>query len=381
MREFVKNGHEVFWISPYEKRLGKETELTEYERCSFLKVRTGNLQKTNFIEKGISTLRVGRQYLAAIQKYWGHITFDLIVYATPPITLTPAIKKIKKKTSAKTYLLLKDIFPQNAVDLGVFSQKSPFFFYFRHREKQLYKLSDHIGCMSQANVDFLLRHNPQINPDIVHINPNSMEITERMPSVDSAAVRDAHGIPRDTMVFMYGGNLGRPQDIPFIIQCLKASQNRKDCFFAICGAGTDAPLLEAYIEQEQPENVRFFSHFPREEYHTLLSACDMGLIFLDHRFSIPNFPSRLLSYLTLSKPVLCCTDTSSDVGPIAKENGFGDWCESDDPEAFRDAVDHLLTADLQAMGHNARSFLEKNYSVTRSYQTIINTITGDEEHQ
>ena len=176
LREFIKNGHDVYCISPSERRTGKNTHLTENSRM--LKPKIGNMQKTNIIEKGISTLTVGHSFISAVKKYFGNVKFDMVLYSTPPITLCRAVRFVKKRDGAKTYLLLKDIFPQNAADLGMMSKtgiKSFSYRYFRKKEKELYRISDKIGCMSEANVRFLLQNNPEISGGRVTVCPNSIE--------------------------------------------------------------------------------------------------------------------------------------------------------------------------------------------------------------
>jgi len=37
------------------------------------------------------------------------------------------------------------------------------------------------------------------------------------------------------------------------------------------------------------------------------------MIFLDYRFQIPNFPSRLLSYMAAGMPVIVATDPNTDM--------------------------------------------------------------------
>ena len=176
MRKFRDEGHQVYLVSPCERRHGMDTQIIESDGVKILKVKTLNLQKTNVIEKGIGTLLMESQYKAAIKKYLGNIKFDLITYSTPPITFTKVVKFLKKHNSqAITYLQLKDIFPQNAVDIGMFGEKSLFNWYFRHKEKALYKVSDYIGCMSPANVNFVLEHNPEIDATRVEVAPNSIE--------------------------------------------------------------------------------------------------------------------------------------------------------------------------------------------------------------
>ena len=100
----------------------------------------------------------------------------------------------------------------------------------------------------------------------------------------------------------------------------------------------------------------------------------MGLIFLDHRFTIPNFPSRLLSYMQNGMPVLACTDPYTDVGKIIVDGEFGWWCESDNPDAFTKTVDKALESDLRQMGENGFEYLKNNYTVEKSYNTIMQRI-------
>ncbi|MBR2472073.1 MAG: glycosyltransferase WbuB, partial [Clostridia bacterium] len=118
LREIQSHGHNVYAVSPLEKRFNKETALSNEAGIEILRVKIGNIQKTNVIEKGISTLLIESQFKNAITKYFSDVKFDLVIYSTPPITFANVIKFVKKRDGARSYLLLKDIFPQNAVDLG-----------------------------------------------------------------------------------------------------------------------------------------------------------------------------------------------------------------------------------------------------------------------
>ena len=110
---------------------------------------------------------------------------------------------------------------------------------------------------------------------------------------------------------------------------------------------------------------------PKNEYDQLVRACDVGLIFLDHRFTIPNFPSRLLSYLENKMPVLCATDPNTDMGRMAEENNYGFWCESNSVEAFTVILNKMIHADRLTMGVKGFEFLKKNYLVNNTYNTIV----------
>ena len=238
LREFVKHGHNVYAVSPVERRLNLETYIVSEENVRILKLRIGNIQKTNVIEKGLSMLMIERQYIDGVKRYFKGIKFDLVLYPTPPITLVGVVKYIKKRDKSNTYLMLKDIFPQNAVDMQMLSKtgiKGLLYHYFRKKEKTLYAISDHIGCMSQANVDYVLRHNPEIDEKRVEICPNSIEAQEiRISDSERTELRRKYQIPLKKTVFVYGGNLGKPQGIPFLIDCLKTQLDNPEAFFFDC---------------------------------------------------------------------------------------------------------------------------------------------------
>ncbi len=382
MRKFRDEGHQVYVVTAAERRLEQETSLLESHGVKILNVKTLNVQKTNVVEKGIGTLLIEKQFKSAIKKYLGDISFDLITYSTPPITFTNVVKYLKKKNpKAVSYLQLKDIFPQNAVDLGMFGKNSVFYWYFRKKEKELYKASDFIGCMSPANMKFVLGHNPEIDAARVEVAPNSIELKEYDelddPGQLEAArlyIRKKYDLPLDKPVFIYGGNLGIPQGIDYLVKCLDTNKNRNDCYFVVVGSGTHYGLISEWYDKNQNHNVKLMQALPKSEYDTLVRTCDVGMIFLDHRFTIPNYPSRLLSYLEYKMPVVCATDVNTDIGKIAEENGYGYWCESVKPEDFTALVDKVMATDRKTMGERGYAFLKQNYLVEHTYNAIMRHI-------
>lgn len=385
MRKFRDEGHNIYIVSAAERRWGMKTQVIEVDGVHILKVRTLNIQKTNVVEKGIGTLMMEKQYKQAIMRHLGQVQFDLILYSTPPITFTNVVRHLKKQyPMAISYLLLKDIFPQNAVDIGMFSEGSLFNRYFRRKEVALYKTSDYIGCMSPANVEFVLKHNAYVDASKVEVAPNSIELEKEISPSDERAkriterdyIRSKYGLPKDLPIFIYGGNLGKPQGIDYLVKCLDANKNREDCFFVIVGNGTEYNKLAAWYEPQitntrQHPNVKLMERLPKDDYDMLVRSCDVGLIFLDHRFTIPNYPSRLLPYLEYKTPIICATDKNTDIGRIAEKNGYGYWCESVKAENFTVLVDKMLQSDRKAMGQRGYEFLKKNYTVQNTYDAIM----------
>ncbi len=373
LREFVKKGHEIFAISPVEKRKKVKTHVVREGHSTILRLQIGNTQKTNVLEKGISTVMIEPTFRNAIKKYFSDVKFDLILYSTPPITLVSSIEYVRARDGAKTYLLLKDIFPQNAVDMGMMSTKgvkSILYKHFRKQEKKLYELSDRIGCMSQANVDYVKKNNPEVS-DKVEVCPNSIEVIDKsVASETREIIRKKYNIPRDRKVFVYGGNLGKPQGIPYIIECLKGCTEIKDAFFLIVGDGTEYEKLEKYINSSDQTNVKLMKRIPKEDYDSMVGACDVGLLFLDHRFSLPNYPSRLLSYMQAKIPVLACTDINTDIGKDIMNGGFGWWCESDNIDGFIKLVKECICTDTVKKGIAGYDYLTEHFNVEKAYQII-----------
>lgn len=376
LREFCKHGHSVYVISPVERRTNQKTKILKGEKSVILKLRIGNIQKTNIIEKGISTLTIEKIFIRGIKKFFPYVKFDLVMYSTPPITFQKAVEFVKKRDHAKTYLLLKDIFPQNAIDMGMMSKtgwKSIIWKYFRLKEKKLYSVSDRIGCMSEANRKYVLDHNPEIRPEVVEVCPNSIDIRDVSLSVNGRnAIRQKYGIPLEKTVFVYGGNLGKPQGIPFLIKCLKTQLHIQDTFFLIVGDGTEYSKLAAFFEKEKPVNMKLMKRLPKEDYDRMIAACDVGMIFLDHRFTIPNFPSRLLSYMQAKLPILAMTDPNTDIGKVIVEGGFGWWCESNNVNNFIKTINKIKkTNNQEVMGSYALEYMKRNYTSERGYKIIL----------
>lgn len=374
LRYFRDAGHSVYTISPYEKRTGLQTAYEEKNGIHMLHVRTGNVTgMVSLIEKGLAQLSIEPIFIKAIKKYYSNVKFDLVMYSTPPITFCNAIEYVKRRDNAKTYLLLKDIFPQNAVDIGMMSKsgiKGHLYKFFRNKEKKLYGLSDYIGCMSPANVEYVKQNNPEIDNYRVEVCPNCIEVVDKSINAEERrSIRKKYDIPLKKRVFVYGGNLGKPQGIDFLIECLHSQENSKDNYFLIVGDGTEYGKIEEFVKSSNQNNIRLMKRLPQEDYDTMVGACDVGMIFLDHRFTIPNFPSRVLSYMQAKIPVLACTDPNTDIGKIIEEAGFGSWCESNDVNGFVECVNKIM--QIQSVAEKEWNYLNKYYSTRNGYDIIM----------
>jgi len=375
LHTFASFGHEIYAICPLEKKDKHANYIENSGSIHLLHANIGrNYFNTNTIEKGLSLITLEKGFIKGIKTQFSNIEFDLVLYTTPPITFNKVVEYIKKRDNAMSYLMLKDIFPQNAVDMGMMSLsgiKSIIYRYFRQKEKRLYKVSDIIGCMSEANIHYLLQHNPEISNTRVEMSPNSIIVRDMSTNdSDRKMIRKKYDIPLDKFIFAYGGNLGKPQGIDFLIQCMKKAAG-VDALFLIVGDGTEQYKLQEYFDQEKPNHVRLMKRLTKIDYDLLVSSCDVGMIFLDHKFTIPNFPSRLLSYMQAKLPVLAVTDPITDIGNVIVNGNFGWWCESNCADGFLKCVNDAMVSDLKSLGENAYEYLKNHYDVNDSVKGIL----------
>ena len=372
-------GNNVFVICTADENNPPTNSFVKQGSIWYLFVEKGYpVGRISLVKKAIDMILLDAHYKKAIRTACKHLNFDIILYSTPPITLANTIKWCKNQFNAVTYLMLKDIFPQNAVDLGMMKKHgllAPVYAYFRNKEKILYKASDFIGCMSEANIKYLLKNNPYVKENAVGICVNSYKCEELL-EVDTESVRKKYAIPTDATVFLYGGNLGKPQGLSYFVKVLRENANKTDRYFLICGSGSDQSTITGYIEEEKPSNVQYMNNIPADDYDELMRACDVGLVFLDSRFTIPNFPSRILSIMLNAKPILAATDVNTDVGEMIADADAGWWCESTDTAPMNGFIDEICKNPELVIqkGINARNYYESHFTTEITHQQIVDGI-------
>ena len=368
VEEFNNNGHNVYVAALLEKKNNKNTFTEKINGITVLRVKCGDMFNVNLVRKGITTISLPYKFKHAINKYFNSTKFDLIIYPTPPITFAPVVKYIKKRDKCKSYLILRDIFPQNARDLGLMNNNL-LFNYFRKKEQQLYDLSDYIGCMSQGNIKYVLEHN--------NIDEGKLEILYNWKKIGNDIKNDAVDYKRkygleNKFVAIFGGNIGLPQELEFLLELAREYKNRDDIVFLIFGEGTEKGKMINIIKDEKLSNVVIKDNIRRDDYQNLIKQCDIGLINLNRNFTIPNMPSKIIGYFEAGIPILASTDKNTDLGGFLQETKTGLWSETGDLEGYKSNFEKLFNDKKlrEELGENGRKFLEENLSVERTYQII-----------
>ena len=163
--ELNRQNHVVKVVVSEERKHIEKTCLFEENGIPVLRVKTGNLYEVSFVEKTLTFLTVSYDLIRGIKKHFANEKFDLILFQSPPVTFHRVVKWAMSKYKARSYLMMKDIFPQNGVDIGLYSKHSLVYYFFRSHEKKLYKTSTKIGCMSPGNIEYLKKHNPYLKDE------------------------------------------------------------------------------------------------------------------------------------------------------------------------------------------------------------------------
>ncbi len=371
IRQFHENGHEIIAVAPRWKE-----ESVGYKKEGGIPIlRMATLKQLNVSKyyKAIANLLLPYQFRKGLKRSGVDLNFDLVITHTPPITLHPLMRWFKKRYGAMTYLILRDIFPQNAIDLNMMKEGSRPHQFFRKQEKKLYSICDGIGCMSQGNIDFVKKHNPELPADKLHMLPNWRSPLPYPAHTDLDEIRREYGFG-DKFVVLFGGNIGEPQKMENIVSLAASLREHEDILFAIFGYGTKKAQLERQISEAGLSNIQLRSGIPHGEYYRVLHTADVGLLALSEEFTIPNIPSKALVYYNTKKPILAAIDKNTDMGRILEEKGAGVWAEANQTERLKELLLGLYNDPdrRREIGENGYRYLLEELTPEIAYQTIIN---------
>ncbi len=372
VKELVTQRCMVTVVTPTVNVNERHSSIKNFNNYTHIYIASGAILKVNAVKKmiGLKKLDVMTWKILRQEKN----QYDLIITMVSHCAFYGAVKKIKKKSNAIVYNLVKDIFPQNAVDLGLVKKNSLPFYFFRYKERQYYKVSDFLGVISPKSILYFLENNKFLKKEQVEFNPNTINPCFHELTIEQKNdIRKKYAIPNNTVVFLYGGSLGVPQGIDFLLECITENERRENVFFLIIGSGTEYKKIEKKIDDEKIKNTRLYPSVSFNEFKMIACTSDVGMVFLNNKFTIPNYPSRVLSYMEARLPILFAVDENCDAADIAVENLYGLSCISGDIEGFNTLVNRLSVDNRlrEQFGENGYNFLLKEYTVKRTASQIL----------
>lgn len=379
--EFSKNGNIVTVVTILEKKFERETELKFENGYEVLRVKTGNYFSVgNKIEKGITTLTMISKLKKGILKYLGNRKYDLIITHTPFLSDASLINPLKKHFKCPSHLILWDIFPQNAKDIELMKNKIIFNF-FKLKEKKMLLAYDAIWCMSEGNIKYLKEKYEYLNEKKIKLLRNWANIKPKL-EINREEMRKKYGYSIKDFLVIFGGNMGKPQKLENILSLVKECLKLPNVKFIFVGSGSEKERLKKITKDRNLKNIEFIDQLPREDYEKFTSACDIGLVSLDERFTVPNFPSKTTDYFKLSLPILASLDKCSaeDYGKfLEKEVQGGIYAEAGNIEDLYKKFLILYNDEnlRKQLGSNGREYYEEYLGVDKAYKTIMNTLKKD----
>ncbi len=378
--EFSKQ-HNIYIATTREKKHGLETELQIYDNIQILRVKTGNLfDDVNKFNKLITTFTMPREILKNIKKYWKDVKFDLIITQTPYTSNELLINGLKSYYHCPALLILFDLFPQNAKDIGLINN-SLIFNFFKYKEKKMLSSFDFIGCMSKGNVDYVKNNYNFIDKNKLFLLPLWGNIGTKPEKSLKNEIRNKYGFNDNDFVLIFGGNLGKPQKVDNIIELAKSCEDDLEIKFLIIGKGTEANRVKQLIKSQDIKKILFIDYMPREDYESITMSSDLGLVSLDERFTVPNFPSKTIDYLRYGLPILASLDecAASDYGKLIEEElACGLFCKAGNIDEFKEKLYKIKDDEdfKRKLKSNALKAFENNFSVENAYKQIVEKING-----
>tara|TARA_B110000027_G_scaffold134157_1_gene165250 strand:+ start:470 stop:1672 length:1203 start_codon:yes stop_codon:yes gene_type:complete len=372
--ELAKRGECPYVATIRERRLGLPTSASYEHGKNVLRVRTGNMfNQTSKIEKGLTMLVMNRTLLSNVKKYWGDVKFDLIVASTPYTANHTLISGLKSHFGCPTFLILWDIFPQNAKDLGFIKNKY-IFDLLKRREIKSLKLFEYIGCMTKGNMKYLIKNYPFVDSDQLCFFPlwASNEIVGEVTSID----REELGFKKDDFIVVFGGSMGVPQNLSNIIKLANEVKGKTEIQFLFIGGGSDCNNIKQQTRELNLSNVTFIDRLNRIRYESVMGSCNLGLVSLHPNFTVPNFPSKTVEYLKHGLPILASLDhvALGDYGQFIQENLKVGLCShAENMNDYRINLLKLLDDKelYNELVSNAKKAYKENFDIQRNCDLIL----------
>lgn len=362
---FESLGHEVYVITPFIF-----TKIKKIDGVNILYYKNGPIKNVNMIRRAINETFLSFNAWRAFRKLKNKPKFDIIVSYSPSIFFGDFVSKLKKDNNSKVYLVLRDLFPQWAIDTGLIKKGSIIEKYFRYFESKNYDSADTIGLMSKNNLVFF---------ESFYNNKNNKKIevlynwSDNFYKSKTNIYKKKLGL-EDKVVYFYGGNMGYAQDMMNIVRLAKNMLNQKKAHFVLVGKGDEFNLIKNSIKKYNLVNMTLLNAVSQEEYMQMLSSFDVGLITLHKEHKTHNFPGKILGYMTQGMPILGSVNQNNDIKDVIEESNAGFISINGNDDIFyENAVKLLDDKTLYDMGKNSHNLLLKKFSTQSAINQILSS--------
>jgi O26-antigen biosynthesis N-acetyl-L-fucosamine transferase len=368
--QYASVGHSVTVVTP-DATLSERCSVSESGGVTVLRVRSGMIKGASLARRGLNEAMLSWVIWRGGRKYFRDNPCDLIVFYSPSIFFGGLVRKLKKLWGCGAYLILRDIFPQWAVDADVLRSGGPAWKFFRRRELAQYAVADIIAVQSPGNLEYF--KSPELAGKYrLEVLYNWAPTSE--PDLPESNYRSELGLD-GKVVFFYGGNIGMAQDMDNIIRLAEGMQDLSHVHFLLVGNGSEVARLKELIVAKGLDNIQVLPAVGQKEYLGMTGEFDVGLISLAAGLTTQNIPGKLLGYMQNSMPVLASVNSGNDLQEMLESRHAGLTSLNGADDELADNARRLAAdAELRkTMGANSRLMLEDIFSVDKAADQILSS--------
>jgi glycosyltransferase involved in cell wall biosynthesis len=339
-REFVRQGHTLTVMLP-SSGLSTPWLIEDFNGVQVLRLRAPKTKDINYVRRTINEFLMPFAMLYNLRKSpLAKQRWDGVVWYAPSIFFGPIASSLKKMSKCKAYLIIRDIFPEWALDMGLMSRGLAYRF-FKIIANYQYSVADVIGIQTQGN-EIYFRDRKDCQTEVLHNWLTDAPNVGCTISVSSTALAGK-------IIFVYAGNMGVAQDMNVVIDLAERLLNRADIGFLFVGRGSDAQRLCEDAKARGLDNVLFFDEIDPTEIPGLYAQCHIGIVALDTRHKTHNIPGKFLSYMQAGLPVLASINPGNDLEKMILSEKVGRVCNDHSVDTLQRLAIDLLN-DVTATG-------------------------------
>tara|TARA_Y100000589_G_C27133977_1_gene621751 strand:- start:221 stop:1411 length:1191 start_codon:yes stop_codon:yes gene_type:complete len=350
-----------------DSKLKKDIENKKEEGINVIRIKTGKFNNVSNIKRTINEFLMPFYIIKALLKNNYDISnYDGIISWSPSIFFGPLIYFIKKRSKTKSYLILRDIFPEWALDLNIL-KKGPIYNLFKLIAHFQYRISDKIGVQSKGNIKFVNKY--KIPLEKIEVLNNWYSDNK----IDKCKINLSNTILKDKKIIVYGGNIGEAQGITKIVALCKKIKEKDNIGFLFIGRGSNFNQLKKQISTKNIRNTLILPEINPNQIPDLYKQCHLGLILLDERHTTHNIPGKFLSYLYSGLQVFAIVNKDNDIIEMINENKLGFATEFHDAAYLKKNLLNLIGSKELSKSQNINciDFANKNFHPSKSAEKVL----------
>lgn len=300
-----------------------------------------------------------------------NVKYDAVVWYSPTIFLGPIVRKLKAFSQAPSYLIIRDIFPQWAADMGLIP-RGPILWMLEAIANYQYRSADAIGVQAPGNLKFFETFGPKNHDFKLEVLQNWLApARSKGCAIDLTQTRLA-----GRRIFAYAGNMGVAQQMDKLLDMALALRARKDVGFLFVGRGSEVARLEARASEASADNILFHDEISPDDIPGLYAQVDVGLISLDSRHQTHNIPGKFLTYIQAGLPVLASINHGNDLANIISSQHVGRVSTDPVGSDLAELATSMLDVELQdpQISIRCRDLFDEFFSARGAVQQILKSL-------